>query len=286
MNLLRSVDLLLSLQSISSPLLDRVMQGISFLGDGLFYLALLVFLYWRVSRKLAIRLATATLLSLYVNFLLKDFFAIPRPAGTGLRILEETIDFSFPSGHAQSVTSCFFFLAFYLRKTSLFILAGVLVFLVSFSRLYLGVHYLGDVLGGIALGFAFALGFWVFFKNCSLKFPSPLFGLLLIIPVSYALFFFASSHLGFVVAGALSGALVGYLLSLWIGLEEKTLRTTTYLLGIGGLIALYLGGKSVDLPSNLWLFFRYFLLTIFATFIFPLLASFGEKQISKRMGVT
>ncbi|MDK2897090.1 MAG: hypothetical protein PWP04_1210 [Candidatus Atribacteria bacterium] len=286
MNLLRSVDLLLSLQSISSPLLDRVMQGISFLGDGLFYLALLVFLYWRVSRKLAIRLATATLLSLYVNFLLKDFFAIPRPAGTGLRILEETIDFSFPSGHAQSVTSCFFFLAFYLRKTSLFILAGVLVFLVSFSRLYLGVHYLGDVLGGIALGFAFALGFWVFFKNCSLKFPSPLFGLLLIIPVSYALFFFASSHLGFVVAGALSGALVGYLLSLWIGLEEKTLRTTTYLLGIGGLIALYLGGKSVDLPSNLWLFFRYFLLTIFATFIFPLLASFREKQISKRMGVT
>ena len=281
MNLLRSVELLLSLQSISSPLLDQVMRGISFLGEELFYLALLVFLYWRVSRKLSIRLAIVTLLSLYVNFLLKDFFALPRPAGTGLRILEETTDFSFPSGHAQSVTSCFFFLALYLKKPAFFILAGVLTFLVSFSRLYLGVHYLGDVLGGIALGFAFALGFWTLFKNHSSKFSSPRFGLLVLIPASWALFFFASSHLGFVTAGALSGALAGYLLSLWIDLEERVFRTTTYLWGIGGLIALYLGGKIIDSPSYLWLFFRYFLLTIFASFGFPLLASLKEKQSPK-----
>jgi len=283
MSFLRNIDSLLALQSISSPFLDVVMRGISFLGSEFFYFALLVFLYWGVSRKLSIRLATVTLLSLYINFLLKDLFALPRPEGPGLRVLEEASDFSFPSGHAQSVTSFFFFLALSLKRSSLFVLAGALAFLVSLSRLYLGVHYLEDVLGGVALGFAFALGFWMLFQNRFLKLSSPLSGFLVLIPASCVLFFLASSHLGFVVAGSLTGALAGYLLSLWVGLEEGVFKATTYLLGTAGLVTLYLAGKRVALSSNFWLFFRYLLLNLFATFGFPLLASLGERRSSKRM---
>lgn len=278
MHILRSLDVLLALQSVSSPLLDVVMRGLSFLGSEFFYFAILVFLYWGVHRKLSIQLATVTLLSLYVNFLLKDFFALPRPEGPGLRILEKPSDFSFPSGHAQSVTSFFFFLALSLKRPSLFVLAGVLAFLVSLSRLYLGVHYVQDVLGGVALGFAFALGFWAFFQNRSLKIVPPFLGLLALIPAGWALFLFAPSHLGLVVAGSLTGALAGYFLSLWIGLEEKIFQATTYLLGVAGLVILYLVGKKITSPSDFWLFFRYLFLNLFATFGFPLLASFGERQ--------
>lgn len=283
MNILRSLDVLLVLQSVSSPFLDVVMRGLSFLGSEFFYFAILVLLYWRVNRRLSIQLATVTLLSLYLNFLLKDFFAFPRPEGPGLRILEKTSDFSFPSGHAQSVTSFFFFLALSLKRSSLFVLAGVLAFLVSLSRLYLGVHYVQDVLGGVALGFAFALGFWLLFRNLFLKALSSLFGLLVLIPAGYALFFFASSHLGLVVAGSLTGALAGHLLSLWIGLEERIFKATTYLLGIAGLVILYLVGKRMAPPSDFWLFFRYLLLNLFATFGFPLMASFGERRGLKKM---
>lgn len=285
MNILRSLDVLLALQSVSSPFLDAVMRSLSFLGSEFFYFAILVFLYWGVSRRLSIRLATVTLLSLYVNFLLKNFFALPRPEGPGLRILEENLDFSFPSGHAQSVTSFFFFLALSLKRSSLFVLAGVLAFLVSLSRLYLGVHYVQDVLGGVALGFAFALGFWILFRNLLLKAFSPSLGLLVLIPAGCVLFFLAPSHLGLVVAGSLTGALAGYLLSLRIGLEERVCKATTYLLGVAGLVVLYLVGKRMTPPSDFWLFFRYFLLNLFATFGFPLLATFREQRLEKTKSV-
>ena len=68
--------------------------------------------------------------------------------------------YSFPSGHAMAATVLYGLLAVYAvrhlrqRRSRLLAasVAGVLIVLVSFSRLYLGVHYLSDVVGGIAVG--------------------------------------------------------------------------------------------------------------------------------------
>lgn len=80
-----------------------------------------------------------------------------RPSGTNVYTEES---FSFPSGHAAMSTVFYGFLIyFYLlsgkswkQKINAFFAGSLIIILISFSRLYLGVHYVSDVLGGITLG--------------------------------------------------------------------------------------------------------------------------------------
>jgi len=275
---MHSVALLIALQHFSSPLLDTLFRGISFLGGETFYLVLLVFLYFRVHRKLAFRLALVVLGSLYLNFLFKNFFGIPRPEGEGLRVLEKPEDFSFPSGHAQSVASFWFFLAFSFPRPFFFFLAAVLSALVSFSRLYLGVHYLQDVLFGVVLGVTVAFLFFRLFRFFSArKFP-----VLVTVPflalLSFLLFFFAPSSLGVKVAGALSGILWGYWLASFFRLPERVFSGWECTSGAGLLVLLYLGGKVVPFAGQWWLFTRYAMLNAFAVFVFPFLAEVLRRK--------
>lgn len=273
MAILHSMELVLAIQRISSPFLDILFRGASFLGSEFFYFAVLVFLYWGKHRRLAFRLALLVLFSLYLNFLLKDFFQIPRPQGEGLRILEKPEDFSFPSGHAQSVTTFWFFLALTVRKSWLYFLAGFLTVLVSLSRLYLGVHFLQDVLVGSLLGIALAfLGFrslrffsrWRFSHRYSLP---------LLFVVMFLLFLYAPSPLGTKVAGSLSGVLFGYWFTDLVGIPEDSFSKRDWLVGVLLLLLIYLGGKILPFAGHWWLFGRYFVLNFFATFGFPFLVT-------------
>jgi len=91
-----------------------------------------------------------------LNGALKLAFHRPRPELAFLHL--DT--YSFPSGHSTAATVAYGALAFLLwpaartarRRVALVAAAVCLVALVGFSRLYLGVHYLSDVLGGFALG--------------------------------------------------------------------------------------------------------------------------------------
>jgi membrane-associated phospholipid phosphatase len=86
---------------------------------------------------------------------LKTIFNIDRPL---YGFVVETSK-SFPSGHATAVTVVFVMLTYILArnfsrfyKILFYIVAVTIVTLVSFSRLYLGVHWFSDVFGGIVLG--------------------------------------------------------------------------------------------------------------------------------------
>jgi membrane-associated phospholipid phosphatase len=91
-----------------------------------------------------------------VNSVLKLAFHRPRPELAFLHL--ET--YSFPSGHSTAATAAYGALVFLLwpsagtarRRVALVAAAVCLIALIGFSRLYLGVHYLSDVLGGFALG--------------------------------------------------------------------------------------------------------------------------------------
>jgi len=88
--------------------------------------------------------------------ILKFIFRRPRPEV--LRLIEET-GYSFPSGHSMNSVIFYGFAAYllvrYCRHRSKYLIAGiigVLIVLIGLSRIYLGVHYASDVLGGLLIG--------------------------------------------------------------------------------------------------------------------------------------
>lgn len=81
----------------------------------------------------------------------ENFFDLPRQAVIDAFRLKG-ISFGFPSGHASGAVAMWGGLAVVFRKRALAWLAPVFVALIAFSRLYLGVHFLADVVGGVVLG--------------------------------------------------------------------------------------------------------------------------------------
>ncbi|MDY2699596.1 MAG: phosphatase PAP2 family protein [Lachnospiraceae bacterium] len=129
-------------------------KGITFLGNaGWFWVVLgLILLIPRKTRKVGIMaLVSIFVCFLFTNVMIKNLVARPRPYVTYSEIyplIKKPTEFSFPSGHAcVSFASAFIYFRMLPRKygVSAIVLAG----LIAFSRLYVGVHYPGDVLGGI-----------------------------------------------------------------------------------------------------------------------------------------
>ncbi|MBU1661984.1 MAG: phosphatase PAP2 family protein, partial [Chloroflexi bacterium] len=148
------------IHSYSQPWLDTLMVGITQTGGGLTAMVFLGLVYWlhrRGAERWAWGAAISYLGAISLNGALKGLFARPRPAIFPPLIAVHT--YSFPSGHTVTAVSLYGFIAFVLWMSGYkpwAILAGGWVFLITLSRVYLGVHYPSDVLGGIAFG-----GLWL-----------------------------------------------------------------------------------------------------------------------------
>lgn len=153
-------NILQTLREWHNPILDRIMIGITSLGDPLMVTIVSVIVAVILSRRRrlagAITIGIASAGAWGLNFLLKDVFARDRPA-LWERIVDAQFN-SFPSGHAMVSLVVYGFLAYLLairfpRKQNLiYFLAVVLITLIGFSRLYLGVHWPTDVVAGFAAG--------------------------------------------------------------------------------------------------------------------------------------
>jgi len=151
--------------NLQSGFMDKFMPFITVFGDaGIFWMicAAVLFIFPK-TRKTGLGMAIAMMIGLLVcNVTLKPLVARIRPydlqaeLGVTIRLLcEAQHDFSFPSGH----TIASFEAAVVLLKNSkkMGIPAMILAVLISFSRMYLYVHYPTDVFASIILGTLFAL---------------------------------------------------------------------------------------------------------------------------------
>jgi glycerophosphoryl diester phosphodiesterase len=159
----QSVRLILWLQQ-GSPAWDGFFLFLSSLGGENFYLLLFPAIYWSFDRRLGARLAVLFLLTIWLNSLIKLLAGQPRPFQYDSRVqpLDEIETGGFPSAHTQNTTVIWLYLALRYRQGWLWALALLLLILVPLSRLYLGLHFVTDLLGGFVLGLAsLALFGWV-----------------------------------------------------------------------------------------------------------------------------
>ena len=143
---------------------------------GFFWIALcILFLIFKKTRKIGIVMAIAIIVNaLLVNVCVKNMVARVRPYDAFddiIRLIGIQSDYSFPSGHTSVAFSSVMAmqLAFEKKQKKYVIVAWVLAFMIGFSRLYLGVHYPSDVLGGALIGMLSAvIAYWIV-KKCIFK---------------------------------------------------------------------------------------------------------------------
>lgn len=152
------------LQDRMNPMLLEVMKFISFIGSYVFIAPVMaiIFIYNYIKKRyyIAKLLLLSTGGAWILNFILKQIFRRIRPIEY---FLVEQSDFSYPSGHTMVATTFYLTTAFLLtrnikdkRKRILcYFTAATLIFLMGISRLYLGVHWPTDVLGGFLIGYIF-----------------------------------------------------------------------------------------------------------------------------------
>ena len=139
-------------QMYRNPVLDFVFAVGSLMGEEVFFLLFLPLFYWNISPGVGRWLAYALLVSAYVNSGLKYLFLTPRPPEVYWHHVLRPESPGFPSGHAQVGTTVWGMLAAQYRRKWLTVGALVIIAVVSFSRIYNGVHYPHDVLGGLLIG--------------------------------------------------------------------------------------------------------------------------------------
>lgn len=133
----------------------------TFLGSEEFYLLALPILYWCIDAALGLRIGLILLVNTGINDALKMTFHAPRPYwfSANVRPLAAESSFGLPSGHSQNAVAIWGSTALYLGKRWVWGIALALMFLIGFSRLYLGVHFPQDILAGWGLGALLLWGF-------------------------------------------------------------------------------------------------------------------------------
>jgi membrane-associated phospholipid phosphatase/uncharacterized membrane protein YuzA (DUF378 family) len=148
------------LRNIGTPFLDILFKVLTNLGSEPVYILIASLIFWCHDRKMGIRTLYVIMFSAYVAILAKTLFGMPRPPEYLHKVTEN--EFGFPSGHALVSSGFWGYMGLRIRNSRIIIFGAIAVFLVSLSRLYLGVHFPGDIVGGVVFGLSVA---FVFYKG-------------------------------------------------------------------------------------------------------------------------
>lgn len=162
--IVNGIDWVVTVQSLGSWL-ETPMHLLSYLGSEDFFFLVLPLVYWSIDSRVGLQIALVLSTSSILNSIFKLGYADPRPywVSEQVRALAAESSFGTPSGHAQYAVAIWGLMANGVRRRWAWIAALILVLLIGMSRIYLGVHFVHDVLAGLLIGaviFGLFIGLW------------------------------------------------------------------------------------------------------------------------------
>ncbi len=298
------MGLLYMLEKIRMPVLNEIMLAITMLGEETAFLVLALIFFWCVDKRRGYYLMAVGFMGTILNQFLKLACKVPRPwvLNENFTILEQAREaasgYSFPSGHTTMAVGTFGGIALTEKRRWLQVICVVLALLVSFSRMYVGVHTPYDVLAGIlcAVALLLVLKPLVFAeKEWTMHI---LLTAMLLVAVSF--FVFAVLHPtqgvdpanltsavknGYTMLGCMTGVVVVYFAERrWVGFREDAVWWVQIIKSVLGLAAVLAVKSGLKAPLEL-LFgghmisrsVRYFLLVLIAGLLWPMTFRFWRK---------
>ena len=276
-----------------SPFFDVIFTGITHLGDELAFIAVAVAFYWAVDKRFGFKMINVYLIGCSVLEGIKNLVARPRPYTYDgvVSVTDPTGGYSFPSGHSHSIANISSQVSMRYRKSYVIAPLAVVCLLVAFSRLYLGQHFLSDVIVGLALGVGVAFGIGALFELLGDReeyvvlgvFPICLIILIVVIATGKAV----EAKKVLDVIGAYSAITLGYFI------EKRYVKSTTkckwyfMIAKIAVGLAITLGvkeGVKLFVPSSVpvaYNFLRYFFVGLVASLGVPALFKATEVVAAK-----
>lgn len=160
--MLHSLELIRFIQRFRNPILDEFFTWLDLFDRPIFFLILIPAVWLIYGSKIGARLFYLLMSSAFINHALKRLFLFPRPFDLDPSVGIIYVDgYGFPSGAAQTVILLSALFLSSGRSNGRYFLVFSYIFLVSFSRVYLGLHFPSDILGGFLVG----LALWTFYKH-------------------------------------------------------------------------------------------------------------------------
>jgi membrane-associated phospholipid phosphatase len=266
------------------------MKGITHLGNETAYLIMMPVVFWCVGFRKGARTGAVFLSSTYLNFIFKDILAQPRPfiLEPSVKLIEVT-GYGLPSGHAQGSLVFFGMLALLIRNRWFTALSVILILLIAFSRVYLGVHFPTDILGGWFLGGCLLFGYLKFGKRFEqIVTQWSLLQQVVFLVVTTGIMLLYITHETIVIIAAFFGVGIGMILSVRLNYTHRPRSFSHYIVRpLTGLIigaAIYVGlafifpknGEPLYEPLR---FARYVILVLwFTTGAFWFFRRFEKKE--------
>jgi len=298
------MEILRALETIRTPFLNVLITWITRLGEEMIIIVIFCLIFWCLSKHKAYVIGIVFFFTAIIVQGMKITFRVDRPwvydptfpTVTGAE--GTATSYAFPSGHTQAAAAYMIPLGMLLKNKALKFIMFALAILVAFSRMYLGVHFLSDVIVSLAIVFvATLLAIRLYYNAPDNKRSKVLFPLLITVASVVLLIIVAvldragvtyASELrdSVLAAGAALGFAIGmYIEQMYINFSVKTknvgLQILKFVLGLVGTFAIMEGARI--LGSGLVADgFRYAFVTLWITAVYPLIIKkfFAVKEES------
>ena len=268
-------EIIKAIQTVASPALDIIFQAITMLGEDFFIIFVATFIYWCFNKEMGYWMCWCLSLGNLFVSTVKVAVKLERPIGyEGIRTLREHTapGYSFPSGHTHASANFFTAIARAVNRKRFWTLAIIVPALVGLSRLYLGVHWPIDVIGGYVIGLGLPLILWLFYRKYA-RHKAIMFLISSLAFLPFGFIFGADNSFWKSFGFALGVAIGAFIETKFINFEIDDIpakkKAIRYIGGIVLILIVYLGMKAILPEGPLYSFIRYLCIPLAATALWP-----------------